>query len=331
MFKISNLVVSFIAVGLLGVCWACQVPVFRYALERWKADPYRIVILHDGPAGEQLAADTRALQSKLAEGKGFTCLTVSTVDARETTDPRLRQIIRDNPEIKLPLLAAFYPQRSAAPANSPAYVERFDDRSLPNLLASPTREELSTRLLQGQSAVWLFLPSGDEEKDAQALNELDKQLALDAKRLELPSAEEMEIEADVLSKAKVKLAVNFSVLTVDRNDPREAFLVDALLNSESDLRDYDQPLAFPVFGRGRVLYALVGKGIQSDTIRAASSFIVGPCSCQVKDQNPGFDLLMNVPWEKAIGSTLISEPIESGNTGGPPRRLTIPPGSRQKR
>ena len=30
----------------------CQVPVFRYALERWKADDYHAVAIHQGPLDE---------------------------------------------------------------------------------------------------------------------------------------------------------------------------------------------------------------------------------------------------------------------------------------
>jgi hypothetical protein len=97
-----------------------------------------------------------------------------------------------------------------------------------------------------------------------------------------------------------------------------------LLNSESDLRDYKEPMAFPVFGRGRVLYAVVGQGISADTIRKASSFIAGPCSCQVKEQNPGFDLLLSCDWDELVGETFISEPIPEGDSE--PKLLTIPAG-----
>ncbi len=332
MFKLRSLSVLLL-LGLSGVCYACQVPVFRYALERWKADPYRIVVLHEGRLDERIVAEIQTLRTKADHGelKSYAGAAVSVVDLRETSDPRLLAVKRLNPEVKLPILAAFYPSKSDAPADSPAYVEAFDQQSAAKLFTSPARAELARRLLKGHSAVWLFLPCGDKEKDASARERLEKQLALDATRLELPSAEEMEIEPEVLAAAKIKLAVEFSVLTIERTDPREVFLVDALLHSESDLLDYDEPLAFPVFGRGRVLYALVGNGIQRDTIRAASTFIVGPCSCQVKDQNPGFDLLMNVPWDSAVGSTLISEPIETSDPGSPPRRLTIPPGNAPKR
>ena len=112
-----------------------------------------------------------------------------------------------------------------------------------------------------------------------------------------------------------------------RDDPAEAFVLDALLNSEEDLRDFDEPMAFPVFGRGRVLYALIGKGISPETIGIATTFITGPCSCQVKNQNPGFDLLTGLDWDKAVGDHLISEPAP--DTSGAPKLLKIPPGKKK--
>jgi hypothetical protein len=106
--------------------------------------------------------------------------------------------------------------------------------------------------------------------------------------------------------------------------------LNSLLNSEPDLHEYsDQPLAFPVFGRGIVLYALVGKGISPETIKSASSFIVGPCSCQVKEQNPGFDLLLSHDWDGAVGKQLISSASAQETTDAPPRLLTIPSGKKK--
>ena len=48
----------------------------------------------------------------------------------------------------------------------------------------------------------------------------------------------------------------------------------------------------PVFGQGRALYALVGDGIKHETIDRAATFLIGKCSCEVREQNPGFDLLL---------------------------------------
>ena len=80
----------------------------------------------------------------------------------------------------------------------------------------------------------------------------------------------------------------------------------------------------PTVRGARQLYALVGKGIAPHTIGAACSFIAGPCSCQVKGQNPGFDLLMSVDWDNAVGDNKISSPIPG--TSAAPVLLKIPPG-----
>jgi len=177
--------------------------------------------------------------------------------------------------------------------------------------------------------VWVLLESGDKALDQAARRTLQQQLDLDALWLELPTPEEMEIKPEILDQVKVKLRVEFSVISVRRDDAREKFLIDCLLNSETDLRDFDAPVAFPVFGRGLVLYALVGKGIAPDTIRAASSFICGPCSCQVKEQNPGFDLLLNHDWNSAVGETKISQPIAGAGAGTIPKLVPIPTGRKK--
>jgi hypothetical protein len=76
---------------------------------------------------------------------------------------------------------------------------------------------------------------------------------------------------------------------------------------EPDLRDPEiagQPMAFPVFGRGRALYALVGAGIVPGTIEDASQFLVGACQCTVKADNPGIDLLMSADWDGLVQPSL---------------------------
>ncbi|MCA9181347.1 MAG: hypothetical protein KDA51_07830, partial [Planctomycetales bacterium] len=179
------------------------------------------------------------------------------------------------------------------------------------------------RLSRGQSAVWIFVPCGDEDRDKSALAMLQQRNEINHKRLTVPTAEELDIEPARLENNKLPLRIEFSVVTLDRADAREAFLLRSLAQSEADLPN-NEPLAFPVFGRGRVLYGLVGAGIMPETIDTACTFLSGPCSCQVKNQNPGFDLLLAHDWEQAVAGSMLSDalPDESAE----PRLLTIPPG-----
>jgi hypothetical protein len=95
--------------------------------------------------------------------------------------------------------------------------------------------------------------------------------------------------------------VRFPLLDLPRQDPAEELLRTVLLASEPDLPTLRQPMAFPVFGRGRVLYALVGAGINRDVITEACAFLTGSCSCEVKAQNPGMDLLLRADWDRSLG------------------------------
>jgi hypothetical protein len=62
------------------------------------------------------------------------------------------------------------------------------------------------------------------------------------------------------------------------------------------------PFAAPVFGRGRVLGAWALEELDDLMIEDTSLFLTGRCSCRVKNENPGWDLLLKVDWETALAS-----------------------------
>jgi hypothetical protein len=324
---------------------ACQVPVFRYALERWQADRYQVVVLHDGPLdrvqqesvarlvaaskGEASAGKTPAGKTAAGDVPVASAIQVETIDVSDPpkgTDPRLLNWWKQNSP-NTPQMLVFYPPANSVGRQGPAYSGELNEGNAAEVLDSPIRRQVFQRLEKGDSAVWIFVPCGRKDADAEAKRVLEAQLVEDAKWLELPTAEELEVKPEILTQCKIPLRISFSIVELDRKSAEEEFLLQSLLHSEEDLVDFDQPLAFPVFGQGRVLYCLVGKGIAPDTIRAASSFMAGPCSCQVKNQNPGFDLLLGADWQQALGDVLISEPIETPSGEAlEPKLLTIPPG-----
>jgi hypothetical protein len=85
-------------------------------------------------------------------------------------------------------------------------------------------------------------------------------------------------------------------------------LVSSLLESEPDLTQQDEPIAFPVFGRGRALYALLGAGIQESNIMEACESLLAWCSCEIKAQSPGTDLLISADWSKPFGGRMVEDP-----------------------
>jgi len=168
------------------------------------------------------------------------------------------------------------------------------------LADSPARKKIAERLGNGESAVWVLLESGDAKKDAEAAKFLDERLEYLAGVMDLPKLDQQDIKNGLVSIPGDGLRLSFSTLKVKRDDPAESAFVAMLLASEEDLRELNEPMVFPVFGQGRVLYALVGKGIAVETIDSAAQFLIGSCSCQVKEQNPGVDLVMAVDWKKMV-------------------------------
>jgi len=309
-----------------AVVLACQVPVFRYALERWTADQYRFVVLCDAELNQQQSlADGLASRQRAA---------VRVHRVTDQSDVFLRDLWRQRKDLDAPLLISLFPRTAAVETAAPAFVCALNDQSVKGIQDSAVRQDVVRRLQAGDSAVWVFLASGDSERDRAARSRLEAALQVQQQRLKLPTATEMEVTEQQLRELRVPLRISFSVLTLQRQDPAESFLVSCLLRSEDDLEQLREPMVFPVFGRGRVLYALVGEGIAEGTISAACDFLTGPCSCQVKEQNPGFDLLVSADWEKSLGSVLVSDPLPeqsgAGRAAAAPKLLAIPPGRKSE-
>lgn len=277
-FPIIAIVTAFVSTVL-----ACQVPVFRYALERWEPGAY-----------------------------------VMNAPSAIKTDPLTNVKIQQIPAISK--LELHYPRQLRQASEKPIWTAPMSAGNVRVLLDSPVRQALKKRLLSGQSAVWLFVESGDAAKDAAALKILKEGLKLSQEKLKLPDGvitqdqandpAKRHENADVLQ-SDLPLKIEFSTLTMNRESSDEAALLAMLMNIEPDLKDYTQePMVFPIFGRGRALEPLIGKGIHADNIHQAAAYLCGACSCEIKEQNPGIDLLMTADWSVVGTDEVLPETME---------------------
>jgi hypothetical protein len=215
------------------------------------------------------------------------------MDITSSTEEKVKTLLMSEqlPET-LPVLVLWYPwQKGRTP---PIWQGRLTSSTVTAFLQSPVRQKLAEYLTEGHTAVWIFFESGNVAKDKAALGLLKKELETATQELK----EEAESMPDELAGPELKY--EFSILPVSRSDPNESVLLSLLFSSEPDLDEYsNEPVIFPVFGRGRALYALIGEGINTDNIREAIAFIVGPCGCEIKMLNPGVDLLMAANWDAA--------------------------------
>jgi hypothetical protein len=297
------------------------VPVFRYALEHWRADPYRVVLFHDGPLPD--AEQETILPLERQHDQQLANLTFRMADVSELEDAD-RELWASQQDAQAPWLVVQYPEHLGITA--PVWAGPLDRDMVAGLTASPVRKELVRRLAEGQTAVWLFLESGDAEKDNAAAALVEAELKKLEQTLELP---ELSASPEDQLLASVPLQVAFSLLRVSRSDSAESALVAMLLHSEPDLAERSDPMVFPVFGRGRALLPLVGAGITADNIHDSATFLVGPCSCQVKELNPGFDLLLADEWDTLIDRDGVALPVaaQPPAPNDEPELVPIPAGS----
>jgi len=272
---------------------ACPVPVYQYSLEHWKTDPYQVVV----HAGENLSADQAAAVAYLESSAGAGSANL--------------ELRREAGATGTPRIELFYPK--ATGIRVPVWSGELSLAKARALVDSPLRGSVGKALAERTSAVWILLESGNKAADNEAEATLRRELDLAAKTLVIPETAEWGGET-----VKIDHKVNFKVLRLGRGNPDEQVLAEMLLASEPDLKsDFnDQPMAFPIYGRGLILYALVGKGINAATIRSATEFLTGPCSCQIKAGNPGTDLLLAVDWEKVVEATTPETVGGTTGTGG---------------
>jgi hypothetical protein len=300
--------------------WACSVPVFRYALEKWPNDPYQAVLYHRG----ELTAEMEALAERLGPdgraGEVFANVEFRSVDvdgidtstAIGRSDQRMWQELEAQ-AVQTPRLVLYYPL--SMPISVPVWHGEPTIANADRLIDSPIRRQIAERILKGETAVWVLLESGDKAKDDSALAQLEAGLRRAEKEIELPAADPQDIADGLISVDQNALKIRFSTLRLSRENTDEAALVGMLLHSEADLLDAEyakEPMAFAVFGRGRALPPWVGKGVTEEAALTDGEFLCGACTCQIKGQNPGVDLLTAADW-----NTLVSPQIQADDTPPP--------------
>jgi hypothetical protein len=256
----------------------CNIPVFRYALEHWPAAAYDVVAVHRGPLSDAQATALNVLRQSGAN------LEVDRLDLDQPVPARRKPLLEKlKPDV--PCLLALYPGSETA-----AWTGPLNSEAAARLVDSPARRTVTRLLLEGRSGVWIVLESGDRARDDAAAGLLEKELRRLEESLTLPALH----PDDPPLRSDLPVKIGFSILRVSRTDPAELPFVSTLLNSDRGLAG---PVTFPVFGRGRALWAMAGDGLNASHIAEAGVFLTGACSCEAKEFNPGFDLLFAADWE----------------------------------
>jgi hypothetical protein len=312
MFRGGKSIIA-VLLGMTALAWiapaarACSIPVFRYALEHWSPSTYEVLVFTKGEIGDP----ERAILEKLTKRPANVEIRTIDVSAGDMS-PEVAAIWKNQPpRAQLPWAVIRYPE-SGEDAPLVWAGNLLDQSALAQQLASPARDEIARRLLAGQTCVWVLLESGERAKDERLSAKLDQTLKRVATTIKLP-----EIAPDGPQlRSPLPLNVSFSILRVSRSDPREAALVKMLRVAEPELADSDDALVIPVVGRGRAISALASPRMNDQGVGAFAEFICGQCSCEVKELNPGIDLLLAADWDVIFEDRQQGEEVTGVVEGG---------------
>jgi hypothetical protein len=320
-------IAALLTVLLATSAYACNIPVFRYALERWKADTCELFVFHEGPLDEKSKLLVDSIQSQSTGGGGFANAKVHAFDV-QSADAQSLIVWRDlNLKEDKPLPYAVV-RASHARGPITAWHGKLGDVT-DQVLDSPVRKRLTERLLNGDSVVWLLLKSADEGRNESVRRLIKEQSTELAKKLVLP--EGIGLPGSELH-SEVPLFLKFTSLELDREDDREQFLVKLFSGFQPQAYAENQPLVIPVFGRGRALEVIPADQLDAKLFEELTLFLCGACSCQVKESNPGFDLLLSADWNTELFGENGPQPPPLktvADRGQPPKLLPIAPGRKK--
>lgn len=305
---------------------ACNIPVFRYALERWKPDLCEVIVFHD----IDLSASQNSLLVELQNAANSSArqANLEIIRSRVGQDPNRQNAdlwlsLKAIPNVVLPYVVV------RTSVSDKKYVNgwhgSFDQFRSQQLLDSPARRELSRRLLTGDSVVWLMLKSSDPSRNSAAMKLLTEELAKLSKSMQFPDG--LGLPGSELF-AEIPLLMKFTVLEINPEDRDEQFLVSLFRGFQPKAAAGGEPLLIPVFGRGRALEVIPADQLDAGTINDLTRYLCGACSCQVKERNPGFDLLLSTQWERELfgENGPLPPPAREFDATQSPKLLTIPPG-----
>jgi hypothetical protein len=322
-----------ILLGSVSIAEACNIPVFRYALERWRPDECEVIVFHQGgltPQQESLLAASlpaaRSPQSARAQvtGAQVTGARVLRADLSDADGPHqdLWLQLAGDAAKSLPYVVIRAKIGTGRTVN--AWHGPLDSVHDWDVFKSPARTEVARRLLAGHSVVWMLITSDDEERNAEVRELLEERLDALSNKIQLPDG--IGLPGSELY-SEIPLLVKFSMLEVRRDNPDERFLIDLFSGFRPDSLSQGEPLVVPVFGRGRALEVIPAGELNAQLLEDLTAFLSGACSCQVKEQNPGFDLLFSVDWNTELfGEGFEPPPAKTVDDRGQPQLLTIPPG-----
>ncbi len=246
-----------IAILFLLTSFICPMKVSEWTMLNFEPSDYKLRYY----CKDKCAQTYQKLNTSLKNANiNFKSFDVQTID-----DIKEKTLYNISGNKSLPFYALFNDNRLFASYNSVAEMKGLSN--------SPLRKKIADMLKAGNLYVILYLKTGDKFKDEKGAKLINK----------------------YLSESRFKDII--PVVNLSRHDKVEKTFVKLLLKVEHDLAEIKEPMLFGIFGRFRVMEPLVGNGISNENINYLTQFLTADCSCLIKEQMPGIDMLYINDWE----------------------------------
>lgn len=283
--------------SLVAIVFACKTPVYKYAILNWAdREYYQILRVYDSSKKQ---AETDPEIKKQFEGKEFiTNVGIIPIDISQD----LKQMYGDDfPTFLKEHMGENQPPYNIIlnPRKNVIYKGDIKPDDIPKLIMSPKRKELAEKLSIGY--IMLVLVEGkDEAKNKKAHEEIKKGIA-----------KSIEVELDIRSHGedpsappidkKTLKPITMSYVAVSPNDANEVWFYRQMQKINPRITDEKEPALYGIVGRGFVFdQGLVGEYLTEEQIVNMTIFLSGPCSCTVKAEAGGIDIITSWEWDKTI-------------------------------
>ncbi len=271
-FKGQPIKMAFFILVFFFLCniniYSCTTPVYEYVRDKHYPFTYELVYYHD-----KTKLDEAIIQKHKKLRDSFTNVNiylrevnVLKIKGKKDKYQKDRYLYKNMKKRKLPYYALF---------NEKYYYNILEDiNDLDHFIRSPLREKIIEKLDKPIMCVVLLLESGDKEKDKKAL----------------------KVIKEFISDSQLEDSV--SLFQLSRDIKKEKFFIKMLLKVEEDLAQLNEPMAFPIFGRFRILEPLAGDEIIFENLSYLIQFLNADCSCVIKYNLPGVDMLHINDWSE---------------------------------
>jgi hypothetical protein len=270
--KLSNKLVSIFIILSFSIAFPCTTKVSEWTLLNFPPAFYKFVYF----TNNKLDNKTIQAHKKIKQFFKDFNLKFNKIDINHFKNENEKKLFELAENNKMPFYAIYYKEQLFA------QFKHADE--LLSSLQSPLLEKIANELKSGKLCVLLHLKNGNESNySADVINEY-------------------------LSTSILKDII--PVLKLNQNNVQERMFIKILLNVESDLLYIKEPMLFGIFGRFRILEPLVGKGITKENINYLVQFLSADCSCIIKTQMPGIDMLYYNNWndvKPALLNQIITE------------------------